>query len=405
MLAPQRGRRRRAFIAALKRLSVVNWVRIVWLVAVLWYELGAFFWSAAGCQWPNFDHLKLGNSKVRGLGSNSPAHVLLVADPQILDHRSYPGRSGWLMSLSQFIVDLNLRKSWLVASRFEPDVVIFLGDMMDNGRLTSSDEEYDAYVARFKSTFKLRDPETKVYYIPGNHDVGLRSSDQFHPRRRQRYLANFGPFNERISIANHTLALLDAPGLVEEDYKRASFGTDFENWKGSSDGAVEFIKEFRRGQSQGSKDPVILFTHIPLHRPDTASCGPLRERGTIRRGVGFGYQLTLGKLTAEFLLRNTRPSLVFSADDHDYCDYTHKVLLDEDNEAFTVREVTVKSFSMAMGIKKPGFQLLSLLPHESGTVFPQGVNTFADAPCLLPDQLTIYIERYLPLFVFTLIAL
>ena len=58
-----------------------------------------------------------------------------------------------------------------------------------------------------------------------------------------------------------------------------------------------------------------------------------------------------------------------------------------------------------MGIKRPGFQLLSLLPHESGSVIPQGANTFADAPCLLPDQLTIYIERYLPLFVFTLVAL
>ncbi len=45
------------------------------------------------------------------------------------------------MSLSQFVVDLNLRKSWLVASRFDPDVVIFMGDLMDNGRLTSSDEE------------------------------------------------------------------------------------------------------------------------------------------------------------------------------------------------------------------------------------------------------------------------
>ena len=95
------------------------------------------------------------------------------------------------MSLSQFIVDLNLRKSWLAASHFDPHVVIFLGDMMDNGRLTSSDEEcvsfsfqflrglsyvlfvrYAAYVARFKSTFKLKNPETKVYYIPGNHDVG-----------------------------------------------------------------------------------------------------------------------------------------------------------------------------------------------------------------------------------------
>ena len=60
------------------------------------------------------------------------------------------------MSLSQFIVDLNLRKSWLVASRFDPDVVIFLGDMMDNGRLTSSDEECASFFRRFSSFVSLR---------------------------------------------------------------------------------------------------------------------------------------------------------------------------------------------------------------------------------------------------------
>lgn len=56
---------------------------------------------------------------------------------------------------------------------------------------------------------------------------------------------------------------------------------------------------------------MILFSHIPLFRPDVASCGPLRERGTIRRGVGHGYQNTLGKHTTEFLLESVRPVLVF----------------------------------------------------------------------------------------------
>lgn len=56
---------------------------------------------------------------------------------------------------------------------------------------------------------------------------------------------------------------------------------------------------------------VVLFTHIPLHRPDTASCGPLRESGTIQRGAGSGYQNTLGKKTTTFLLHKVSPQLVF----------------------------------------------------------------------------------------------
>lgn len=59
------------------------------------------------------------------------------------------------------------------------------------------------------------------------------------------------------------------------------------------------------------RHPLVLLTHIPLSRPETASCGPLRERGTIRRGVGRGYQSTLGKQTSVFLLETLQPTAIF----------------------------------------------------------------------------------------------
>jgi len=41
------------------------------------------------------------------------------------------------------MTDLNMRKSWrVVYRRFRPDYVVFLGDVMDNGRLDMSHEEY-----------------------------------------------------------------------------------------------------------------------------------------------------------------------------------------------------------------------------------------------------------------------
>ena len=84
------------------------------------------------------------------------AHILLVADPQILDMHSYPERGLLLSALSQLIVDLHLRKSWaamrswLLTEKDEPEsqveghakeAVVFLGDMMDNGRSAYSDDE------------------------------------------------------------------------------------------------------------------------------------------------------------------------------------------------------------------------------------------------------------------------
>lgn len=142
---------------------------------------------------------------------------------------------------------------------------------------------------------------------------------------RSHYLEAFGYFNQRILVRGHTFVCLDAPGLVEEDYQRSAHGVSYEQWKPVHDGPVQFVKTFNTGDTRLlcctirsfsnviplDKHPVILLSHIPLSRPDTASCGPLREKGTIRRGVGHGYQNTLGKQTSSFLLSVLRPSIIF----------------------------------------------------------------------------------------------
>lgn len=134
----------------------------------------------------------------------------------------------------------------------------------------------------------------------------------------------------------------------------------------------------------------IVFSHIPLSRPESAKCGPLREGredAKIRKGVGPGYQNLLGRQTSHFIVDAIDPVVVFSGDDHDYCDMVH---------ADTgVREVTVKSFSPSTGVSRPGFQLLSLVPPEAN------MTTYADAPCILPDQACVYWWVYLPLAIVT----
>lgn len=72
------------------------------------------------------------------------------------------------------------------------------------------------------------------------------------------------------------------------------------------------------------------------------------------------------------------------------------------SEDGTVNEVSVKSFSMAMGIRRPGFQLLSLIPPSA---MPAGSQTFGDVPCFLPDQIAIYVSVYVPLIILNLLAL
>ena len=152
---------------------------------------------------------------------------------------------------------------------------------------------------------------------------------------RRRFMDHFGPLNQRFSLAGHNFVVLDAPGLVEEDYHRSEHGVEFANLTASPGGAMEFAQRLGqcaypsnspllclfllRSQAltvifqllDGLTQPTVLFTHIPLARPELASCGPLREHGIIRRGVGAGYQNTMGKRTTHFLLKDVHPVIVF----------------------------------------------------------------------------------------------
>jgi len=214
----------------------------------------------------------------------------------------------------------------------------------------------------------------------------LGSSGGFSEDAVERYVSHFGPLNRVVQIsAKYRLIIVDAPSLVDEDEERMKHGVPIRGWP-SVGGPVEFIKDLSKAPGQEGVHNILL-THIPLYRPSGTNCGPKRESGTIRAGRGIGYENTLSSDISEFLTERIRPVLIFSGDDHDYCETQHQG---------GVREVTVKSFSMAMGIRKPGFQLLSVPENggdNAGTV---------DELCLLPDQIGIYLDRYLPLVFVTL---
>ena len=55
---------------------------------------------------------------------------------------------------------------------------------------------------------------------------------------------------------------------------------------------------------------------------------------------------------------------------------------------------------MVMNVRRPGFQLLSLAPTQ---LRDHGIPTYKDVPCLLPDQLRIYLNIYLPLLMVSII--
>ncbi|EAU91483.1 CDC1 [Coprinopsis cinerea okayama7 len=369
---------------------VVTFLSVFWICLVSWFEYFRFSHDGKQCPWPDSKFLPSSDSTVK------PYHILVIADPQILDHRSYPERGFFLSWITRLIVTINMRKNWWVAKSKKPDAVIFLGDLLDGGRFDMSDSEYKSYVGQFNRIFQL-DSSIPKYYIPGNHDTGLGIVEWFSPDRYDRYKSYFGELNYEVHVANHTLVFIDAPGWADEEHKMTVAKKTFKDWDPLPGGAIEFINNWKRTDNE----PTILLSHIPLYRPDGNGCGRLRERGRIRPGGGLGYQNTLGKDGSEKLLTTLFPTLILSGDDHDYCYYRHFVpSVPENPNPGSAKEISVKSFSIAMGIKRPGFQLLSLAPTPLRNP-DHKYKPNDDVPCFLPDQLGIYIRIYLPVFVLT----
>jgi hypothetical protein len=88
-----------------------------------------------------------------------------------------------------------------------------------------------------------------MYFVPGNHDLPLGPNRLFSPHARDRYASHFSPPNAILEIANHSLILLDAVGLVEEDYRRYAAEMQFGEWDGVEGGVIEFVKSLGDGKS------------------------------------------------------------------------------------------------------------------------------------------------------------
>lgn len=136
----------------LSKPTILLALRFFWLVVVIWCEFGVFFYSLSDCRWPD----KVIQSRVsrhsRNPASGSyrrapfkarspfqvkPTHVLLIADAR-LQNPAISAPNPW------FGYDPNLaylRKSWRVASRLRPNVVIFLGDTLGSSRHVASEAE------------------------------------------------------------------------------------------------------------------------------------------------------------------------------------------------------------------------------------------------------------------------
>ncbi|KAI9784833.1 MAG: hypothetical protein M1839_001563 [Geoglossum umbratile] len=306
--------------------------------------------------------------------------------------------------------------------------------------------------------------------LPGNHDLGLGVGIQ--PAVRDRFTAFFGEGNRVDIVGNHTFVSVDVVSLSAKNQpgsehidpeqsrklwkpvdeflngvkavKRRAVAAEIRYQNGGPEGIrhehvvtdvndpIISTKPSTLDPGEGAPEfPTILLTHVPLYRPDGTPCGPLREhwppspppkgqttplehdeRNAIAVRQGYQYQNVLQpEISKDLVEKVGNVGYVFSGDDHDYCEVFHKGYTGSPLTG-AIREITVKSVSWAMGVRKPGFLLLSLWNPVDADGNPVGVGeggepgrkTVQTHLCLLPDQLAIFI-RYAVLIGITVSAL
>ncbi|SJX60147.1 related to protein FR, involved in hyphal branching [Sporisorium reilianum f. sp. reilianum] len=306
-----------------------------------------------------------------------------------------------------------------------------------------------------------------TFHLSGNHDIGLPGTSSGHrvdavasDDAIERFNRDFGlridgggfvvkdrnPFlqsslNGRIVVstettlgATHELVLVNAQDLVGMERQG---GGPFDSYlssdhPGQLDGQLgdnahraykhtyDFVESVKCG---GVRVPRVLLTHVPLHRPAGTTCDDAarsvrhrvhRESGRpLHQGTDRGstYQNMVSASVTDWVLRSIDPLAVFSGDDHDHCEYRHARVggnasasaVVDGFKAQEVPELTAKSISMTEGVRKPGFARLSLFSPPSVSSAPHVA--IAYTPCLLPDQIGIWTQLYLPFFLFTLAGL
>ena len=427
-----------------------------------------------------------------------PHHAILLADPQLVDPHTYPGRPWPLSTLTVKHTDLYLRRSYFkLLSVLSPSTLYFLGDLFDGGREWSTgtsqsadkrwknyDEQYwlgeydrfgriflDGWNYKGISEEHLMSDRKIIASLPGNHDLGFGNGIRLPVR--QRFHTFFGNGNRVDVLGNHTFVSVDTVSLSAKGQSSSETGGGTEPVKiwGDTDeflsnvktqklralnrilrmreGGVEDVAEYHtvididdyslrhQGPSPNlSMDlPTILLTHVPLYRASGTPCGPLREKwppskqgvdsgglpdkddaNAIRVEAGYQYQNVLQPAISKELVEKVGSvEYVFSGDDHDYCEVIHRGYT---SRGGGIREITVKSMSWAMGVRKPGFQMLSLwnpidqtghpIPWQTGAgtanINVADTNTLQSHLCHLPDQLGIFI-RYAFTLCLTIIGL
>jgi len=148
-----------------------------------------FSFSVSCWQWP----------KLSSANEADDLRVLFVADPQLVGLRNEP---PFLGAITRWDCDKYLQFGFFHAvSYVRPDVVVFLGDLLDEGSV-ASDDEYLTYVHRFRKVFRMPTNVQSIFTF-GDNDVGGEGLDS----KQQSKIDRFTKHLEHYKAGNHNVGI------------------------------------------------------------------------------------------------------------------------------------------------------------------------------------------------------
>ncbi|KAL5017824.1 hypothetical protein ScPMuIL_003546 [Solemya velum] len=277
--------------------------------------------------------------------------VLLVSDPQI------PGMEDELPfpigSISRWDADRFVKQGFERAYDYcDPDVVIFLGDLMDEGS-KATEKDYAVYIERFHRIF-YRARKKKKIYIPGDNDIGGEGRDRRNLNKIDRFENHF---ESLIGITRHAF--------------------------------VDFIK-------------MDLRTYEGLSLPKKKNADSLSKESESLVKVLINHESVIPKQKIHIypLLKDIRPQLIISGhwhksiifeckdcmdDPHDQWQFTYQKLMDlsgymtlDLSSKSSLTEIMVPTCSYRMGVENMGYGVLIL---NSNAEFQHGSDSLEDDLC------------------------
>ncbi|XP_074648729.1 metallophosphoesterase 1 homolog [Tubulanus polymorphus] len=154
--------------------------------------------------------------------------VLFVTDPQLVGFDNEPHLLG---IITRYDSDRYMRRTFQSSiSYVKPDVVVFLGDLLDEGSI-SSDQQYQIYVDRFRQVFhEAYQTKFEPVFISGDNDVGGEGSDPMTTSKVQRFEKYFPSKRVKtakfVDIIDANIDLNKFATEIKKDLKNVATQTD-----------------------------------------------------------------------------------------------------------------------------------------------------------------------------------